>query len=245
MLRGNRPIVILVAAIIGAAVFILFKSKSTKQNDNLMTALRTSSAVDRGSRAPASKTGTEVKVGIPVTKIAGEGRESLRVPLEQRIEDEIQRKEAFLNRYRVFPMEPLPGATTFEMLKLKAITKDQYEPHMGSLISEKLGFVIYAADDHDPFLLSIDGTLPVVANKSNGMLGIVTGTIVVTLKESSMAQALAQTYDLTLKYLDKEMRLAYFSAPSKTALDKVVEALQKDVSVEHVNLEIVQSKKRM
>ena len=228
-----------------AAVLILFKSKSNKQNDNLMTDIKTSTATDGESRSPASKTGSTVKMGIPVTRVAGEGRESLRVPIEQRIEDEIQRKEAFLNRYRVVPMEPLPGAATFEMLKLKAVAKDQYDPRLGLLISEKLGFVIYAADDHSPFLLSIDGNLPVVANKSNGMLGIVTGTIVVTLKESSMAQAVAQNYGLTLKYLDKEMRLAYFSAPSKTALDKVVEALQKDVSVEHVNLEIVQSKKRL
>ncbi len=244
MLRGQRTIFVLIAAIVGAAIFLFFKSKWTQDNKFSYTDYKTSSAIAE-TRVPASETGAHVTAAVPVIRVVGEGRESLRIAVAQNLEAELQRKEDFLSKYRVGQRDAMPGAATYEMLKLKAIPRGQYDPRLGERITEKLGFVIYAAPSTKPFELAVDGSLPVVAQKSNGMLGIVTGTIVVTLKQSSMAQGLAQSYDLTLKYLDKDMRLAYFSAPDKTALDQVVVALQKDSAVEHVNLEIVQSKKRM
>lgn len=200
-----------------------------------------SEATDTAGRSPASAP----RPGVPVVRVTEDnGKDTIKLAFEQKIELQMQRKEDLLNQYRLGPMPPLPGAGTFEMMRLKAVPKAAYEPRMGQLISEKLGFAIFASTQ-SMYSLSAEHGLPVVANKSNGMLGIVTGTIIVTLKESGLAASIAQSYDLTLKYLDKDLRIAYFTAPANTQLERVVEALQRDGSIESVDLEIVQSRKRL
>jgi len=228
------------ALVILAAIFLYYKRQATTRSTaQTFQDIKKPSSTDAG-RNPASIPAA----GVPVIRAEEDGRETIRIAFEQKVELEMQRKEDLLNQYRLGPMPPLPGAGAFEMLKLKAVPKAQYEPRMGQLISEKLGFAIFATTQ-SAFELTAGTELPVLAKKGNGILGIVTGTIIVTLKENTLAPLLAQTYDLTLKYLDKDLRLAYFTAPANTPLDKVVEALQRDASVENVNLEVVQSRKRL
>ncbi len=155
------------------------------------------------------------------------------------------RNESLLNRFRIGRGRPVTvGNERFELLNLRAIPKAQYRADLGEKIGEKLGFVIFASRS-PAGAASDDGTFSVVAKKSNGMLGIVTGTIIVRLKESALALTLAETYELTLKYIDDDLRMAYYSTSDKASLNKIVELLSQDNAVETVNLEIINSKKRL
>ncbi len=155
------------------------------------------------------------------------------------------RQSDFISRYRVGG--PKGGISVadgrFELLSLRAVPAARYVPDMGHKVSEKLGYVIFASSR--PPGTADDESLLVVAKKSNGMLGIVTGTIIVRLKEAALALDLANSYKLTLKYIDDDLRLAYYSTTEDTSLAQIVEILKQDDAVETVNLEIVNSKKRL
>lgn len=160
----------------------------------------------------------------------------------------LRQNDEFLSRYR---MNGNAGRIRvsdgrFELLNLRAIPKARYQPDMGTFVTEKLGYTIYSS--RRPSAVENDeGSLLVVAKKSNGMLGIVTGTIIVRLKEAALALSLADSYQLRLKYIDDDLRIAYYAANEGTSvsLAQLVELLQKDEAVETVNLEIINSKKRL
>lgn len=157
-------------------------------------------------------------------------------------------QDEFLSRYRMSGTSGRIRVSDgrFELLNLRAITKNRYQRDMGPVVTEKLGYVIYASH-RPPEVEDGDGSLLVVAKKSNGMLGIVTGTIIVRLKEAALALSLADSYQLQLKYIDDDLRIAYYSAGEGTraTLAQLVELLSQDEAVETVNLEIVNSKKRL
>lgn len=173
------------------------------------------------------------------------GKAAIRLPPPVERSGEAQaRQESLVERFRIGRGRGVSVADErFEVLRLKAIPAAQYRPELGEKIGERMGFAIFASRDASGEFTN-DGTFPVVAKKSNGMLGIVTGTIVVRLKESSLALSLADTYEMTLKYIDDDLRIAYYSAAGKTSLTQLVDLLARDTAVESVNLEIVNSKKR-
>lgn len=196
-------------------------------------------------RIPASIPKKLDRVAEPVSS----GKMAIRLPeptaSSPTPERNAERNERFIDRYRWNGSRGIHVSDQrFDFLRLKAITSENYRSDMGTGVDEKLGYVIFAA--RDAFgELSEDGTLPVVAKRSNGMLGIVTGTIIVRLRESALAIGIAENYHLTLKYIDDDLKVAYYSGQdSKTSLTNLVEALKHDTAVESVNLEIVNSKKR-
>lgn len=231
---------ILIAVAITLFVFLNKKSNSiptsTEQSSHAITTVKGSSAVSDASLR------RKVAGGTSVTLDPAKGRESLRLAPNQNLQAAAIQQQDFLNRYRV--PGPIAGAENFEMLKLKAIPAQAYRPDMGPRIDEKFGFVIMAGEQNR-FDIAIDGSRPVVAKKGNGMLGILTGTIIVVLKDNNAADELARSYNLTLKFLDPDLKLAYYSAPTETPLDQVAAQLEANSSVERVTLEVVQTRKRL
>lgn len=130
----------------------------------------------------------------------------------------------------------------FELLSLRAIAKERYDESLGPLVSERLGYAIFAPGTAAALVVG-DG-LPVVVKTSNGMIGIVTGTVLVTLKDRGSLRAVESAHALSLRHYDEDLRLASFVVPESKSLTSVVDELRADASVEDASLEIVQSWKR-
>lgn len=134
------------------------------------------------------------------------------------------------------------GEDDYELLSLRAIPKDAYLGSSAGVAFERLGFVF--VDRADATGLRLDGSFPVLSRRSNGMIAVVTGTFIVTLKDFKAAGPVAASYGLGTKFLDESLRTAYFSAPPSAPLDDLVGALKADPSIESVTLEVVQTHKR-
>lgn len=172
------------------------------------------------------------------------GRPTMKVAQNHDIEAARQSVKERLARYRIPASALLAGAEAFELMKLKAVPAANYRAEMGELIEEKLGFAIFAGSQ-GRFDLAADGGLPVVAKKGSGLLGIVTGTLIVTLKDGGAASPLARQHQMDLKFFDPDLKLAYYTAPSTAVLDQLASELEANANVENVTIEIVQSRKRL
>jgi hypothetical protein len=130
----------------------------------------------------------------------------------------------------------------FEVLRLRAISKYSYNSNMGNLVDEKMNLVFF-----DPAIGAKDAmpmTFPVVMKMSNGQLGIISGTLIVTMKNIQEAGTLGQRFGLSLKAQDDTLAMAYFAAPKVDRINDLIADLRLDPSVKSVQAEIVQSWKK-
>ena len=133
------------------------------------------------------------------------------------------------------------GRQEFEVLRLRAIEKENYDPSLGARVDERLGYVIFASAGG----FALDGAgLPVVVKGSAGAFAIVTGTILVTLKDKNALSAVEKTHGLSLRHFDEAIGLASFAAPEASPLNALVDGLKSDPSVADATLEILQNWKR-
>lgn len=153
---------------------------------------------------------------------------------------EIRRHQEFLSSFRTGRRLELAGRS-YEILKLKAVPRDEYRSGMGDAVLERFGFVFFAREDSR---LTLQAGLPVVLNPSNGILGVITGTVIATIRSANEARAVAATHNLELKSVDESVKLVYLGAHNDQSLGEVVARLEEDPSVQNVTLEVVQSRKR-
>jgi hypothetical protein len=230
-------IVIFIALLLG--LLFLFNSKSSKSEPE-QTSASSQSPPPKAVVKPAPAPAPEVRVDMD----ARVGRASMKIVNGPSFAESAQGQTSLIERFRLPSATPLSGAESFEMMKLKAVLESSYRPEMGERIEEKFGFVIFASRQSQ-FNLTLDGSLPVVAKIGNGVLGIVTGTIIVTLTDSQAAKNVANAHGLNLKFVDLDLKLAYYSAPATAALDQVAAELKANSYVEQVTLEVVQARKRL
>lgn len=228
----------LAAVIVCLFAYYLWSQDSTSSKTQ---SSNRSEAQPSASRETATVKPSAPKARPPVEILPGQsGKKAVRLrSVSQNIEDESRRRDDLISRYRVNSSIEEP----FDRLRLRAVEKNRFEPSMGAEVGQLLGYVLVEASGPNAPLVTGD-SLPVVSSKSNGRLGIVTGTIIVTLRDPERASALESSYGLELKYEDKPSRQAYFAANLGLPLDQLVEALTNDQGVESARLEIVQGKKK-
>lgn len=154
---------------------------------------------------------------------------------ERRRIDQVRRTQSAGASIRV-------GDEDYELLSLRAVPKDAFSGPASAIAFERLGFVFVEGGDSSG--LRVDGSFPVLSRRSNGMIAVVTGTFIVTLKDFKAAAPVAASYGLATKFLDESIRTVYLSAPPAAPLDELVGALKADPSIESVVLEVVQTHKR-
>lgn len=162
-------------------------------------------------------------------------------------DSERQAKDEIIQKYDSGQLLVHSGGT-FKILNLRAIPKSSYKATMKPPIAEKFGMLIYSVDPNAGFGSGFglsNGGKPVVAKDSNGIIGIVTGTIIVRLKDSSTFVELATRYGISSIYFDANLNLAFYSAPLGVRLDELVQSLKQDPSIEDAQLEILLSEKRV
>lgn len=155
------------------------------------------------------------------------------------------RRESFLRQHgggEKFRQE----GQEFERMRLIAVPSSEYDRSSGAAVAERMGYVFIPTSELAPLnRRSGSSEFPVVAQSASGLLGVVTGTLVVQLKDLSAVNAVARRHGLKLKYLDQDLQTAYFeSADGAVTLEQLADGLREEVVVAEVRLEIVQSRKR-
>lgn len=162
-------------------------------------------------------------------------------PFNERVQAE--RRQDFARKYGTGKTIANAGVA-FEVMGLRAVPLSQYDRGSGTAVTERLGYAFVPSDEADSALVTKTGGMPVVAQSSNGTLGIVTGTVIVNLKDLADAQGLARDHALKLKYVDQDLLQAYYESPSSQPLTAVMQTLSQQPGVKAVRLEIVQTRKR-
>lgn len=162
-------------------------------------------------------------------------------PFNERVQSE--RRQDFARKYGTGQKLANAGVD-FEVMGLRAVPLSQYDRSSGAAVTERLGYAFIPTDESGSSLVTKNGAMPVVAQASNGTLGIVTGTVIVSLKDLADAAALARDHSLKLKYVDQDLLQAYYESPSSQPLTAVMQTLSQQPAVKAVRLEIVQTRKR-
>lgn len=128
-----------------------------------------------------------------------------------------------------------------------AVESEKYDKSMGEEIEEKAGFTVYKPVDK----ASVSGfkleekTRPVVVNQSSGAIGIVTGTIVVRVRDFEEVDAIAKAFNLEVVSTDDTIATAFYRAPKGFEIDDLLEMLRADGRVAHADAEIIQSMRQI
>lgn len=138
-------------------------------------------------------------------------------------------------RYRGSEQLQLPTGT-YDRLSLRAIPKTEYRGDLNDIVTEKLGFVF--VESANP-----QSGRPTVLNRANGLIGVITGTILVRTTDLSATQSLAQRLSLRILHTDESIGLVYLAA-NPDAAAQIAKSIQGIPSVTSITLEIVESEAR-
>ena len=129
------------------------------------------------------------------------------------------------------------------MLGARAVPTKDYVSSYGPVLFTENGFSIVAIDT------AADGTWkdlilgkadrPVVVNTANARLGVVTGTLIVKLKDVAEADRFAGRQNLQLLSVDDLISTAYYRAPEGFPMLAGAEQLRQDAVVESIEVETV------
>lgn len=136
----------------------------------------------------------------------------------------------------------IQGQGSFQVLRLRAISKYSYTDEMGTVVDQKMNLVFF--DPSESSAAAKPMTFPVVMKSSNGQLGILSGTLLVAMKDIQQAGLLAQRFGLALKAQDNSLGLAYLGAPRADEVGELISNLRQDPAVKSVEAEIVQNWKK-
>lgn len=128
-----------------------------------------------------------------------------------------------------------------------AVESGKFDKSMGEEIEEKAGFTVYKPADKtfvSGFKME-DKTRPVVVNQASGAIGIVTGTIVVRLRDFEEIDAIAKTFGLEVVSSDDTIATAFYRAPKGLEIDDLIDSLRADGRVAHADAEIIQSMRQI
>ena len=127
-----------------------------------------------------------------------------------------------------------------------AVEAEKFDVSMGEQIDEKAGFIVFKPVNKAAGSFSVDDrTRPVVVNQASGAIGIVTGTIVVRLKDFEQAEALARAFGLEEVSSDDTIATVFYKAPNGREIDDLIELLRADERVNRADAEIIQSTRQI
>lgn len=134
-----------------------------------------------------------------------------------------------------------------QVLAARAIpTPDYSAKQFGPLLFEENGFSIVAVDtrNSEPWadLVVHEADRPVVVNPANGRLGVVTGTVILKLRNIADAEKIATRENFKLLSVDSTIDTAYFRARENYGLVSGSQRLQRDPGITRVELEVVQGR---
>ena len=139
--------------------------------------------------------------------------------------------------------EMTSGRSRYQLADVSAIESGSFSASLGEAVETKAGFTVFIPKNpssSDGFKLS-QRQRPVVVNVANGQFGIVTGTLIVKLKDFNELDAVEAAFGLEVVTSDDTIATAYYRAPIGVEVDRLVERIRKDPRVVRADAEIVQA----
>lgn len=126
------------------------------------------------------------------------------------------------------------------IVSARAFLTSENNSNINPSIYNLAGFSIVKLETQAPTDLILDvESKPVVLNSKNLSFGIVTGTLIVKLKEFEAAESLG----LEIVYSDADTATVYLKAPVGISLLSLISSLKKNSSVLNVEIEIIENTK--
>ena len=133
----------------------------------------------------------------------------------------------------------------FHLLAATAVPRDRFSGSMGKVLLDQNGFVVFEAKSVAPgweqAIFRADAR-PVLVNP-NGHVAIMTGTLLIKVRDLADVAAIAASEGLEVITQDQDIRTAYLRPPEGYALLPGQKRLQADARVERVELELYQGRK--
>lgn len=151
------------------------------------------------------------------------------------------------------PMQPYEGlprtdlqdvnGRPYHVMGVTAVPRDRYTSAMGKLFLEHHGFAVVEPDKAGPAWESVifhRDARPVLVNPS-GRLAIVTGTLLVKVRDLASVADIAEHEKMEVITQDESINTAYLRAPEGYAVLEGQKRLQTDARVERVEVELFQT----
>jgi hypothetical protein len=135
----------------------------------------------------------------------------------------------------------------YQVLGAWAVPKEGYSASMGEVLQEQNNYSVVALDnsagDSWKTLTVRPDARPVLISPDSGRLSVVTGTLVVKLKDLEKAGAIADSENLQVIGVDEQIHTVYYKAPVGYPLLSGLKRLQAHADVELAELELDQARK--
>lgn len=206
--------------------------------------------------ATSTTTGGSLGIGASANKVAAptapestdKPDEPARVFLKARLanvsmpnpKDQQRDQQDFLRKYGS-GQHFVSSRRSYEILKLQAVPKNQYDQSMGPIVGEKIGYVIVP---RGPAHTS-NGTRPVVIKKGGVGFGIVSGTLIAKIDDERTARIVARQSQLSLLHFNSNLKIAYFRGENPYEAFVQADQIRKLPGVQTVTVEVVHDQKRL
>lgn len=134
--------------------------------------------------------------------------------------------------------------SSFYLANARAVLASENNSNINPSIYSLAGYVIVKTEGAAPEDLVIGSdSKPVVVNSKNSSFGVVTGTIILKLKEIARAQEITDLLDLEVIFVDEATSRLYLKAPENVSLFGLISEIKKNNLIESVELEIIENTK--
>lgn len=131
------------------------------------------------------------------------------------------------------------NSIVFQMTRLRAVPSNQFHDKMGRNIFRKMNFVFF--EPSEPSGANVSASLPVLFNTTSGQPALVSGTLIVGLKDVSRASQVAEKYGLALTAQDNMLGVVHFGSPRSNETNEIMQMLRADPEVKSVSAEILET----
>ncbi len=135
----------------------------------------------------------------------------------------------------------IDGQTYIILDQYSAVGNEVYTPDMGPIIKKYNHMVIFEKNINSP---NMDKELAVVQNLNNGMMGVITGYLVLVPKSSNSIEHILNNYPLEVSYQAKQINTYYLKYEGKEDIFEMADELMKSNSVKRVTVEVIEKSKR-
>ena len=150
---------------------------------------------------------------------------------KQKIKEAIRK----LSSQRIEKRHTINGQDYLLQEDLVAIDKNEYKDEMGKAISESGGYIVFKPS------IDINSNVEVVRNPVNGMLGIVTGMVILVLDEGQDIQKINPSTGYKVSYSAEHLATYYLEPTDGVRVYDLAENLEEIQGVKSVRVEVIEN----
>ena len=150
---------------------------------------------------------------------------------KQKIKEAIRK----LSSQRIEKRHTINGQDYLLQEDLVAIDKNEFKGEMGKVISESGGYIVFKPS------IDMNSKVEVVRNPINGMLGIVTGMVILVLEDGQDIQKINPNTNYKISYSAEHLGTYYLEPAGAGRVYELAENLQEIQGVKSVRVEVIEN----